>query len=129
MTDNRGLKNIVFGLLNQLITIAFGLILPRMFIMNYGSETNGLISSVNQVYTYVALLEAGIGTASLQALYKTIASNDHKETNAVLAATNHFYRRTGLWYLVAVCVLSVGFPFVIKSEIPKTTISLVVLFI
>lgn len=128
MTDNRGLKNIVFGLLNQLITIAFGLILPRMFIMNYGSETNGLISSVNQVYTYVALLEAGIGTASLQALYKTIASNDHKETNAVLAATNHFYRRTGLWYLVAVCVLSVGFPFVIKSEIPKTTISLVVLF-
>lgn len=128
MTDNRGLKNIIFGLLNQLITIAFGLILPRMFIMNYGSETNGLISSVNQVYTYVALLEAGIGTASLQALYKTIASNDRNETNAVLAATNHFYKRTGLWYLLAVCVLSVGFPLIIKSEIPKLTISLVVLF-
>lgn len=99
-----------------------------MFIMNYGSETNGLISSVNQVYTYVALLEAGIGTASLQALYKTIASNDRNEINAVLAATNHFYKRTGLWYLLAVCVLSVGFPLIIKSEIPKITISLVVLF-
>ena len=128
MNDKRGMKNIIFGLLNQVITIAFGLILPRMFIMSYGSETNGLISSVNQIYTYIALLEAGIGTASLQALYKTIANNDKEDTCSVLAATHHFYRRTGFLYLTAVIVLSIGFPFILKTEISKFTISLVVLF-
>ena len=128
MKDKRGKKNILFGLLNQIVVIAFGLILPRMFIMSYGSEVNGLLSSVNQVYVYVALLEAGIGTASLQALYKTIASEDQDATNRVLAATNVYYRRTGLYYLLAVLILSAGFPFVVPSEIPKLTVTLVVLF-
>ncbi len=88
---NKGLKNVIWGLANQLITIAFGLILPRMFITSYGSEINGLISSVNQIYVYVALLEAGIGTASLQALYKTHGQGDRDSSTAVMAATASFY--------------------------------------
>ena len=122
-----GIKNIFFGLLNQGITIVFGLILPRMFIMSYGSEVNGLISSVNQIYVYVALLEAGIGTASLQALYKTIAINDRDATNGVLSATNRFYRRTGISYLIAVMALSIGYPMIVKSDISYITVSLVIL--
>ena len=125
---SKGIKNVVFGLLNQLITIVFGLILPRMFIMSYGSEVNGLISSVNQLYVYIALLEAGVGTASLQALYKTVASKDEEATNAVLSATNCFYKRTGYYYLLAVIILSLGYPIVVKSEIPFFTTSLVILF-
>lgn len=128
MKDNRGKKNILFGLLNQIVVIAFGLILPRMFIMSYGSEVNGLLSTVNQVYVYVALLEAGIGTASLQALYETLAANDEDKTNRVLAATNIYYKRTGLYYLIAVLILSACFPYIVRSEIPKLTVALVVLF-
>lgn len=124
----KGIKNIVFGLLNQSITIVFGLILPRMFIMSYGSEVNGLISSVNQIYVYVALLEAGIGTASLQALYKTIAADDVNATNSVLSATNRFYKKTGINYLVAVLLLSIGYPLLVKTDIPYATVSLVILF-
>lgn len=123
----KGMKNVFFGLLNQGITIVFGLILPRMFIMSYGSEVNGLISSVNQIYVYVALLEAGIGTASLQALYKTIAENDRDATNGVMSATNKFYRRTGISYLIVVVVLSFVYPLIVKSNIPYTTVCLVIL--
>ena len=127
MRDNRGIKNIIFGLLNQAVTIGFGLILPRMFIMSYGSEVNGLLSSVSQIYVYIALLEAGIGTASLHALYKTLSFKDYNETNRVLAATNRFYRRTGFYYLLSVITLSIVFPHVLKTDISKLTVSLVVL--
>lgn len=127
MKDKRGKRNILAGLLNQLITIVFSLVLPRMFIMSYGSEVNGLLSSVNQVYSYVALLEAGIGAASLQALYKTIAAGDNLLSNEVLAATNHYYHRTGYLYLSAVIVLSVAFPYILNTEVPKSTISIIVL--
>ena len=66
---NRSIKNIVFGVLGQVITIVIGIVLPRMFIISYGSEVNGMLSSVNNIFTYIALLEAGIGTATVQALY------------------------------------------------------------
>lgn len=115
---NKGIKNVIFGLVNQLVTIIFGLILPRMFIVTYGSEVNGLLSSVNQIYVYVALLEAGIGTASLQALYKTIAEGNKNETNRVLAATNKFYRKTGVYYFIVVVVISFLYPLIVKSQIP-----------
>lgn len=125
--NSKGIKNVVFGLLNQITTIAFGLILPRMFIMSYGSEVNGLISSVNQIFAYVALLEAGIGTASLQALYKTVAADDKAATNGVLAATHYFYKKTGFYYLLAVIILSFGYPLVVKSDIPYWTTFFVIL--
>lgn len=126
--SSKGIKNVFFGLLNQFVTMAFGLLLPRMFIMSYGSEINGLISSVNQLFTYIALLEAGIGTASLQALYKTIANNDREATNSVLAATHHFYKRTGLFYFIAVVILSFGYPVVVSSDIPFWTVFFVIFF-
>lgn len=128
MGNKRGVKNVIFGLLNQLIAIAFGLFLPRLFIMTYGSETNGLLSSVNQIYSYVALLEAGIGTASLQALYRTISSENISQTNAVLSATHLLYKRTAFLYLAAVCILSASFPFLVKTEVPKVTVFFVVFF-
>ena len=64
----KGLGNIVTGLFNQLVTIALGILIPRLILTSLGSEANGLLSSVNQVLAYLALLEAGIGTASMQAL-------------------------------------------------------------
>ena len=69
-------SNILSGFLGQVITLLLGIILPRLFIMTFGSEINGLLSSVNQVYVYIGLLEAGVGTATLQALYKPIASQE-----------------------------------------------------
>lgn len=126
--SKKGEKNVIFGLLNQMVVIVFGLILPRMFITSYGSEVNGLVSSVNQIYTYVALLEAGVGTASLQALYKTIANNSINETNSVLAATHRFYKRTGILYFISVVLIAVVYPLIVKSSIPTLTIVLVVLF-
>ena len=61
----KGLGNIVTGLFNQLVTIALGILIPRLILTSLGSEANGLLSSVNQVLAYLALLEAGIGTASM----------------------------------------------------------------
>lgn len=52
-------KNIIYGLLNQFITLAFGIILPKIVLVSIGSEANGLLNSVNQAIVYLALLEGG----------------------------------------------------------------------
>ena len=110
--------NIFFGVGSQVLLAAIGIVLPRLFITTYGSEVNGFLSSVNQVLTYVVLLEMGIGTASLQALYKPVATEDHEAVSGILSATSHFYVRTGLLYLLCVLVLTVVYPLAIRSEIP-----------
>ena len=66
------LKIFGYGVISQVITLLLGIIIPKLMIVSYGSEVNGLLSSIRQVFVYVALLEAGIGTASLQALYAPI---------------------------------------------------------
>lgn len=127
MASKRGIKNVIFGLLYQAVVLAFGLITPRLLIVSYGSEMNGLLSSVNQIYTYLALLEAGIGTATLQALYRTIAKDDRAATNGVMAATHYFYKRTGFFYLIGVVVLSLVYPLAVSSEIPMWIVVAVIL--
>lgn len=93
MKAKRSLLNLGFGLTSQVITIILGFFIPRLIMVNYGSEANGLIASIVQIISYFALLEAGVGAASLQALYKPIASNDRGHINSILAATSRYYKK------------------------------------
>ena len=110
--------NIFFGVGGQILLAIIGIIIPRMFISSYGSEVNGFLSSLNQVFTYIILLEAGVGTATVQALYRPVATGDRDKTNGILAATAHFYTKTGCYYLLCVAILALVYPIVVKSEIP-----------
>ncbi len=116
------------GVLGQIITILLGLILPKFFITSFGSETNGLISSITQIYVYINLLEAGVGTATLQALYKPISENNKQKINSILSATSEYYKKTGYLYLIAIAIFSVCFPFIAKSSLGYTTVVLIVIF-
>lgn len=120
--------NLFFGILSQAVSIILGVILPRLFLTNYGSEINGLLSSVTQIYAYIALVEAGIGTASLQALYRTVGVKDKQGTNSILAAINNYYRRTGVIYLLCISAFAAIYPFIVHSDIPRTTIVFVIIF-
>lgn len=130
MTDNinkkRSVYNLLFSAFGQIVTIAFGVILPKLFIVSFGSEVNGLLSSVTQAFVYVNLLEAGVGTATLQALYGPIARKEQQNVNQILAATHRYYKKAGTWYLLAVIVLSVGYPLAVKSELDFVTVAAVV---
>ena len=116
MKFKRGLKNLIFGLFSQLVMLALGLIIPKLFVENYGSSVNGLFSSLTQLLSYIALLEAGIGTATVQALYAPIAQKDNDGISSVLSATRIYYRRVSLYYLLCVIAASFIYPMVIDTS-------------
>lgn len=122
------LKIFGYGVVSQVVTLLLGILIPKLMIVSYGSEVNGLLSSIRQVFVYVALLEAGIGTASLQALYAPIASNDKRRTCEIMSATDHYYKRTGILYGIAVIVLAIIYPVVVKSDIPVLVVVAVIFF-
>ena len=124
----KSLKNLIFSLISQAIAIAFGLILPRMWVVSYGSEVNGLLTSLAQFLVYLSLFEAGIGAATMQALYHPVAIDDWDGVNGVLAASHAHYRKTAQWYLIGLVALSVIYPLVVDSSLSFFTICGAVFF-
>ena len=53
----RIIKIFGYGVISQVVTLLLGIIIPKLMIVSYGSEVNGLLSSIRQVFVYVALLE------------------------------------------------------------------------
>ena len=55
--QKNSINNLVWGMIGTIVTSIVAIIIPRLFIVNYGSEINGLLSSIKQIYVYLALLE------------------------------------------------------------------------
>lgn len=120
--------NIITSLLYQFIGTTLGLILPYLLIGGLGSESNGLLSSVGQLFTCLGLLEAGIGSVSLQALYKPVATVDRSSISSILAASDKYYKKTGYLYAVGIIIIAVIYPYAVDSVLSPTTIRQVILY-
>lgn len=128
MRKERSIKNLIFGLGSFAVTTIMGVIIPRLFILSYGSEINGLISSVKQIFGYFALLEVGVGTATQQALYGALSKNDKQNVSEILSATNSFYKRTGAIYAALVLILAITYPLVVRSSVSPFVVVPIILF-
>lgn len=109
--------NILFAIILQLVTFVRGLILPRIIIPAYGSDINGLVSSITQFLTYISLLEAGVGTIFRSSLYKPLADGDTEKVSGVINEQKRFYRKIGLvfvFYVIALCFI---YPLIAKTKI------------
>ncbi len=123
------IRNIIAGVIGKLLTITLALVLPKLVMENYGSEVNGVISSLMSLAVYLNLLESGIGFASIQALYSLVPYKKNDEINGVLSATDNFFRRNGYIYLTSIIILAVVYPLVVDSTLPFIKIFLIVIIL
>lgn len=126
--NKKVIKNISMGLFSQVIILLLGFIVPRIILTHYGSDTNGLMNTITQIFTYMALLEAGISQASKNALYKHIINDDKNEISIIMSSSRRYYRKISYIYLASVICLSVIVPFILQTNIDYWTIFFFVLF-
>lgn len=127
MNKRRGVFNIIIGIGSQIVTIALGIVIPRLFLTSFGSEMNGFLNSITQIFTYFALLEAGVGATTLQALYGPVAKKSKEDIVSILAATHQYYKKTGMFYFVAVVLLAVVYPLIVDTSISKMVMISIIL--
>lgn len=128
MRSKLAIKNVVFSLFLQLVTIVCGFIVPKMIITHYGSATNGLIVSITQFLAYITLLESGIGPVIKAKLYKPIAEKNKQEIENILAASERFFKWIAKIFLIYIFLLCIFYPFIVDNQFEKGfTISLVVI--
>lgn len=125
--DTRIKKNLISSLVYQVVLISLSFIIPRLYLENFGSEVNGVLSTIKQIFVYLFLLEAGVGLATTQALYKRIGEKDYKSASEVLAATNSYYIKTGIVYLIIVLIIAVVYAYVLPTSIDSNVLFLIVI--
>ena len=103
-------RNMLTGLFCQFVTILLGFLMPRLYLTYYGSGVNGELNTIKQLFAYLYLLEAGVGLATTQALYRPVAMEEHQTVSEILAATDHYYRRTGTLYALIVVAIGIVYP-------------------
>lgn len=118
----RIVKNISISFGTKIVLMLLNIIIPRLFIVSYGSETNGLLSTITQIFGYLALLEAGIGTASINALYKPLDQQNKEQVEDVLGQSQAYFRKVTLFYVLGMLGFAIVYPLVAGSTIDKWTI-------
>ncbi|CAM5397433.1 Polysaccharide transport protein OS=Lysinibacillus sphaericus OX=1421 GN=LS41612_17405 PE=4 SV=1 [Lysinibacillus sphaericus] len=129
MRTRKILLNLFSNVVLQVVTAVMNFILPRLFMTTYGSATNGLVTSIKQFLGYLKIVEAGIGSASVAALYKPLAMNDKEQINGILSATHYFYRRSGMIFVVLVALLAMFYPLLVKEDVSPLTAFYMVLIL
>ena len=122
------IKNISTSLFLQVLTIICGFIVPKLIIEAYGSDTNGLISSITKFLGYIVLLESGFGPVVKSLLYKPIAKKDKQELESVLKSSELFFRKVAAIFIVYIIILCFVYPLFINKEFDALfTISLIII--
>lgn len=107
---NTTVLNALMNLFYQLVTIASGFIIPRLILQTFGSETNGLVSSLNQFLNYIALLEGGISSVIIANLYKPIIDRDNEKISSVVKTAQSFFKKIAYIFLAYSIVLAIIYP-------------------
>ena len=109
-------SNLVASLFLQIVTIISGFIIPKIILTYFGSEVNGLVSSISQFLSYITILEGGVGSVIMAALYKPLLEKDEDKINGIVKATQAFFRKISLFYIVYVVAVSLIYPIFIKTD-------------
>lgn len=107
--------NSALGIIYQACAVVVNFVLPRFFLKYYGSEVNGLISSITQFLAFINLADMGISAVISSALYKPLAENNNEQISKILAFARRFFGVVGVVLLIYVGVLTLVYPLMVED--------------
>lgn len=113
---NTAILNVSAGVIQQGLSIVAGFILPRLILSSFGSEINGLISSLQQFLNYIGLFDGGVSIVIMTALYKPLSENDSERISAIIVAADSFFKKIGRAYVVYAGMLSMIYPIFVHTK-------------
>ena len=108
--------NAIAGFTLQGLMIIYGFVFPRLVMSVYGSSVNGMLQSISQFLSYIALLDAGVSAVIRAKFYKPLANEDTKKTQSILNSAKDFYRKIAVIFLVYSICVAVLLPFTFTNK-------------
>ena len=129
MRSKRAFYNIFSSLILQIVTIIYGFIIPKIIISFYGSNVNGLISSVTQLLAYISLLDSGFTAVIKAELYKPIVEHNDNNINKILKSAETFFKRIAYIFVIYIIVLSLIYQFIVSTSFDYWSTSLLIIIL
>ncbi len=107
--------NITSSVILQILSIISGFILPKIILTTFGSEVNGLVSSLNQFLGYISLLEGGVTGVISACLYEPIVKHDQQKLSQVIKTADDFFKKIAVVFAVYTAILSVVYPIAVHT--------------
>ena len=124
------LFNTITSAAYQVVVMVVGFILPRVMIIYYGSEINGLVTSITQFVSYFNLVEAGLSGATVYALYKPLANRDNEALSKVVTAAKTLYFHAGWLYTGLIVIMALVYPFFIHvADMSSIMVSILIVLL
>ena len=108
--------NTILGVIYQITLVLVNFILPRFFLKYYGSNVNGLISSITQFLSFINLADMGIGAVVSSALYKPLAEGDNEKISSIVAFARKFFKIVGFLLIAYIVVLTFVYPIIVEDS-------------
>lgn len=108
--SKKAVLNLSSQLVLQLVTAICGFIVPKLILESFGSELNGLVTSIAQFLGIISLMESGFGAVAKSAFYKSVAKKDNSGISGVYNATEAFFHKVAIVFLIYCVGLSFLFP-------------------
>lgn len=109
-------KNLVSALLYQVVHIIYGLVVPRLILGCFGSDVNGLVSSITQFLSFISLFEGGLGAVVLAELYSPIEINDKERIKSILYSCQRFFNKLGILFIIYTTILAIIYSISVKDQ-------------
>ena len=116
-------KNFISALIYQAVAMIQGLILPRLIIATFGSDVNGLVSSITQFLSFISLLEGGLGAVVLAELYRPIEDEDLEKIKSILYSCKRLFRQLAYIYVAFTIIIAIGYPLFISKRFSFSFVS------
>ena len=113
--SRKALNNTVAAFLSELVSIVCGLILPRLILTAFGSDYNGITSSVARFISLISVFNVGISTAARSMFYEPLAKGDRQEISRVVAITERSTRKIACALVAFATVLALSYSAVVDD--------------
>lgn len=84
--------NTIVSLFYQIFNVIVGLVLPRLFLISYGSKVNGLIQSITQMLSIITLMDLGVGAVVQASLYKPLVEKDNDQVSILYSSAKKYFK-------------------------------------
>lgn len=110
------LKNAISSAIYQIVNAVCGMITPYIMLNAYGSFVNGLVSSITQFLSFLAIVEAGLALAAQQSLYKPLVEKDNDRISSIVTAAKVAYNQVGGIFTLLTVALAFLYPIFSGTE-------------
>ena len=107
--------NTFSSLILQILLLINGFIVPWLILSYFGSEVNGLVSSLTKFLSYISLLEGGLTGVVMANLYKPLVEKDNEKLSSVVNTTIKFYKKITKIFIIYTMVLAIIYPLIFNT--------------